>query len=51
MSFSLPITLAENGWIPESLVRLGIRRLSRDRDASLPPKNGENLERYVEAFI
>ena len=51
MSFSLPIILAEHGWIPESLIRLGIRRLSRDRDASLPPKNGENLEAYIKAFI
>lgn len=51
MSFSLPIILAEHGWIPESLIRLGIRRLSRDRDASLPPKNGKDLETHIQAFI
>lgn len=51
MSFSLPIILAENGWIPESFVRLGIRRLSRDRDASLPPQNGQNPEDYLRDFI
>jgi len=51
MSFSLPIVLAEHGWIPEPLIRMGIRRLSHDRDASLPPKNGADLESYIEDFI
>ncbi len=50
MSFSLPIILAERGWIPDAWVRLGIRRLSRERDASLPPKNGEDLETSIQAF-
>lgn len=51
MSFSLPIVLAENGWIPEALIRRGIRRLSQDRDQSLPPKNGQDLASYVTAFV
>lgn len=51
MSFSLPILLAEHGWIPESLIRMGIRRLCRDRDASLPPKNGKELDAYIHSFL
>lgn len=51
MNAPLSIRLAENGWIPEFLVRWGIRRLVGERNASLPPLNGAPLEPYTLDFI
>jgi len=51
MNAPLSIRLAENGWVPEVLVRWGIRKLVSERNASLPPLNGSDLEPYIEAFI
>lgn len=51
MSSSLSIRLAERGFLPDSVIRWGIKRLVAERNASLPQKNGENLDAYIEAFI
>lgn len=51
MSSSLPIVLAEHGLLPEHMIRWGIRRLCRDRDASLPPLNGQDREGYTATFV
>lgn len=51
MSASVAIRLAECGWIPDPLLRWGIRRLVADRNHSLPPLNGELIEPYIQAFI
>ncbi len=51
MSPSIGILLAEHGWVPDTFVRYGIRRLARERLRSLPPQNGEDLDAYREKFL
>ena len=51
MAESLSIALAERGLIPDALIRLGIRRLVRQRLKELPPRNGQTLEEAVPRFI
>jgi cyclopropane-fatty-acyl-phospholipid synthase len=40
---ALPIRLAESGWIPDPFLRLGIRRLIRDRLASIDRASSESF--------
>jgi cyclopropane-fatty-acyl-phospholipid synthase len=48
---SLTLNLVERGWLPDSVVRLGIRRLLRQRLESLPAAGTPAHQRAVEAFV
>lgn len=51
MSSSLSIRLAERGFLPDKLIRWGIKRLVAERNSSLPTMNSELIGNYTEAFI
>lgn len=51
MSSSIAIRLAERGVLPDCLIRFGIRQLAKERLASLPPHNGNDLEAYIGRFV
>ena len=45
------ITLTERGWLPDSMIRLGIRRLLRQRLAALPLHDPAAARAYVQHFL
>ena len=47
----LALKLAQNGALPDGLLRFGVRRLARQRMDTLPPRNGKSSEDHVKAFI
>ena len=51
MSSSIAIRLAERGVLPDCLIRFGIRQLAKERLASWPPHNGNDLEAYIGRFV
>lgn len=51
MPSSLALRMAERGYLPDWMIRLGIRKLAETRLASLPPRNGEDTESYKRSFI
>ena len=48
---SLSLNLVERGWVPDPLIRMGIRRLLRQRLESGPGPDPAAQERAMEAFV
>ena len=48
---SIALEMAERGWIPDSLVRYGIRRMDRKRLREIYVHEGQALDEAKNAFV